>query len=388
MTLVGIKKIKNVTKQQLKASLKKNKNMRKISILIIIVFILTIFGCSVSKTKSSIKTETNSLKPILEKYQDSLIQKKYGLVASIRKNGKIEKYAIGLADTINKMETNKIFNIASLTKMFTSVLILQEIEKGNLKLNDTLGKFFQRGLIYNKNVDTKITIENLLRHESGLGEVVVDTIMNQAFSNPFHEYNNTLLYNKIPKKLFEKGTNYEYTNTNYILLGYILEVINEKPYFEILKERIFKPCEMTNSHAFFPKNDINIAHPMYEGMDLFTMANYKFYYNYAYSAGCIFSNLDDLNKFFITLYETDKLINRNSFNTMCNFKNNYGYGIEKIPTPDKNVYYIGHSGDDLSYTTRNFYNPKSKVLVIIMSNHLYDKYCWKIGNKILFEYDK
>ena len=352
------------------------------------ILVLTLLGCSISKKKIRIKDKSNNLKSILELYQDSLIQQKHGLVASVRKKGKIKKYAIGLADTINKMDVNNIFNIGSLTKMFTSVLIMQEIEKGNLELSDTLGKFFKRDLVYNKNVDTKITIENLLRHESGLGEVVVDTIVNQAFSNPFNEYNNTLLYNKIPKKTFNKGTQFKYTNTNYILLGYILEIINNKPYAQILKERIFYPCNMKNTYAYFQKNNIHIAHPMYNGNDLFNSITYKYYYNYGFSAGCIFSNLDDLNKFFINLYETNKLVKRSSFNKMCKFKNSYGFGIVKIPTAHENVFYIGHGGDDLSYTVRNFYNQKSKVLVIVMSNQLYDKYCWKIGSEILYKFDK
>ncbi len=352
------------------------------------VFILTIFSCSVSKTKSNITTETNSLKSILEKYQDSLIQKKYGLVASIRKNGKIEKYAIGFSDSEHKMTTDKIFNIGSLTKMFTAVLIMQEVKKGNLDLNDTLGKYFIKDFIQNKNVDTKITIEQLLRHESGLGEVVVDTIVNQAFQNPYHEYNNTLLYNKIQKKIFEKGEKFRYTNTNYILLGYILEVINNKPYSELIKERIFIPCQMENTYAFLPIENQNLAHPMYNKQDLLEFATYKFYYNYGFSAGCVFSNIDDLNKFFINLYETNKLLDKEFFAKMIKFNNNYGYGIEKISIPDKNNYYIGHGGDNLCYTNRNFYNPKTKTLVILIANHLFDKYCWKIGHEILYEYDK
>ena len=179
---------------------------------------LTIISCSTFKNENNLSTKSSSLISVLEKYRDSLENKRYGLVASIRKKGKTEKYAIGFSDSIHKMTTDKIFNIGSLTKMFTAVLIMQEVEKGNLNLNDTLGKYFNKDLIYNKNVDLKITIEQLLRHESGLGEIVVDTIINQAFSNPFHEYNNTLLYNKIPEKIFEKGQKFKYTNTNYITL--------------------------------------------------------------------------------------------------------------------------------------------------------------------------
>jgi len=356
--------------------------------IIFLISLITIISCSTLKNKNDLNNKNNLLVSILDKYRDSLKSNNYGLVALIRKKGKVEKYAIGFSDSEHKMTTDKIFNIGSLTKMFTAVLIMQEVKKGNLDLKDTIGKYFIKDFAQNKNVDTKITIEQLLRHESGLGEVVVDTIVNQAFQNPYHEYNNTFLYNKIPKKIFEKGEKFRYTNTNYILLGYILEVINNKPYSELIKERIFIPCHMENTYAFLPSENQNLAHPMYNKQDLLEFATYKFYYNYGFSAGCVFSNIDDLNKFFINLYETNKLLDRELFEKMTKFKNNYGYGIEKILIPDKNIYYIGHGGDNLSYTNRNFYNPKTKTLVILMANHLFDKYCWKIGQEILYEYDK
>lgn len=356
--------------------------------LTLLFLLITFIACSTFKRQYDSNMARNSIAPLLEKYRDSLEVRRYGIVASIRKNGGIEKCAIGFSDSTHEMTTDKIFNIGSLTKMFTAVLIMQEVEKGNLSLNDTIGKYFSRSYVFNKNVDLQITIEQLLRHESGLGEIVVDTIVNQAFFNFFYAYNNDLLYNKIPEKIFDKGERFKYTNTNYILLGYVLELINDEPYSELLKERIFGPCEMKNTYSFLPKADSDIAHPMYEGQDLLEFVTYKYYYDYGFSAGCIFSNIEDLNRFFINLYETERLITRESFGQMCTFKNDYGYGIQKIPILGENVYYIGHGGDNLSYTNRNFYNPKTRTLVVLMANHLYDKYCWEIGCEMLYEFDK
>jgi len=86
--------------------------------------------------------------------------------------------------------------------------------------------------------------------------------------------------------------------------------------------------------------------------------------------------------------ELAEALKAETFAKMTTFKNNYGLGIVQIPTPEKDMFYIGHGGDDLSFTSRNYYNPKSKVLVITLSNHLFDKYCRKIGNEILYEFDK
>lgn len=137
------------------------------------------------------------------------------------------------------MTSDKIFNIGSLTKTFTAVLILQEIEKGELNLTDTVGKILNLQLVNTQNIDLSITIENLLRHTSGLGEVIIGTFVNECFVNPYCEYNNPVQFNHIPKPTTKKNEQYEYCNTNYILLGNILELINDKPYSELVQERIF-----------------------------------------------------------------------------------------------------------------------------------------------------
>jgi len=326
------------------------------------------------------QNQNNTFQKILNEYADSLQSKKYGIVNLTKHKNKTFKSQIGWASETEKMSADKIFNIGSLTKMFTSVLILQEIEKGKLNLNDTIGTFFSK----NKNVDPKITIEQLLRHKSGLGEIIIDSILNNAFGDYEYEYNHSYLYNLIPAKQFSKGEKFLYTNTNYQLLGYILEMINDKPYSKIVEERIFEPCKMKNSYTYFSKTLKNIAHPMYNGEDLLEILNYRFYHDLAFSAGCISSNLDDLALFFTSLYETEKLISRKTFFKMTEFQDDYGLGIERIKVNSKKEYFlIGHSGDNISFKIRNWYNPKTKDLIITISNQMGEKYIGRINNEII-----
>lgn len=327
----------------------------------------------------------NNLESIMKKFSDSIISKNYGMVGLHKINGKTEKFAIGLAYEDEKMTTDKIFNIGSLTKMFTSVLVLQEIEKGNLRMSDTIGAFFPKELSQNDNVDLGISIENLLYHRSGLGEVVVDSLFNQAFQNPYFEYNYTFLFNKIPIRHFKNGLKYEYSNTNYILLGYILEVINDKPYSDLLSERIFKPCKMENSYGYFSKSLDNIAHPIFKGQDLTPYMSYHYFKNYSFSAGGISSTIDDLNNFFTHLYNTDILISRNLFKKMTSFKDNYGLGIERIELEKngKKTVYFGHAGDNISYKVRNYYNPKTQEMIILMANQWLDPYIDKVRKQLM-----
>src|SRR5690606_1645926 len=117
----------------------------------------------------------------------------YGIVGFYRdREGVVHTAAAGWAAPGEKMTADRIFNIGSLTKTFTAVLILQEIEKGNLRLTDTIGRFFRPDEVNTRHLDLTITIENLLRHTSGLGELIVDTIVNDCFMNPYCPYNNPL----------------------------------------------------------------------------------------------------------------------------------------------------------------------------------------------------
>ncbi|KKM86098.1 hypothetical protein LCGC14_1282400, partial [marine sediment metagenome] len=82
----------------------------------------------------------------------------------IKKNGNFESASVGFENDATK----KIFCIGSATKTFTAVLILQEMERGTLKLNDSIGKFLNPI----KNIPSNLTVEQLLRHESGIGQTV------------------------------------------------------------------------------------------------------------------------------------------------------------------------------------------------------------------------
>ena len=123
---------------------------------------------------------------------------------------------------------------------------------------------------------------------------------------------------------------------------------------------------------------------MLNGEDLLESINYRFYYNLAFSAGCISSNLNDLELFFTSLYETNKLIKRETFNKMIDFEGNYGLGIEKIEVNSKEKYFlIGHRGRNISFKISNWYNLKTKDQIITITNEMEDIYVKKINSKII-----
>jgi len=263
-----------------------------------------------------------------------------------------------------KNNENNVFNIASATKTFTAVLVLQEIEKGNLKLTDSIGKY----LSPIDNVSSNITIEQLLRHQTGLAEVVGDQKWD-VYNIPQDSLLRRDVFRNVPTRNIDKIGKFEYANINYILLGEILEKINDKSYFDLLEEQIFEPCKMENTYPYISKNIPRLIHPTDEKneKDRYNGINYKFFANYCFSAGSIASTLDDMAKFYENLFEKEILINKNSLKKMTDFKEgNYGLGLQKFNIDE--IEFYGHGGNNYGYSFRIYYNPKNGNMILYFTN--------------------
>ena len=125
--------------------------------------------------------------------------------------------------------------------MFTTIVILKLQEQGKLSIEDHLSKYFPS---YSKG--DSITIRNMLSHTSGIPETdesnSEEDLIKQLLSKPLD---------------FSVDTKWSYSNTNFYLLGYIIQKVTGKPYEEVIAEMIFKPCQMANSGFHF--NDLKDA---------------------------------------------------------------------------------------------------------------------------------
>ena len=259
---------------------------------------------------------------------------------------------------------NNVFNIGSATKTFTAVLILQEVDRNKLRLSDSIGMY----LSPIQNVSSSLTIEQLLRHQSGLAEVVGNQKWN-AYNIPHDSLLRRDVLRNVPPPTPRKVGAFDYTNTNYILLGLILEKINDKSYFELLQERIFTPCKMLHSYPYVSKNIDHLVHPTDEKheRDQYNGINYKFFADYAFSAGCIASKLTDMALFYEALFESETLISTTSRDKMTDFQDgNYGLGLQKLVL-NGTVYY-GHGGNNYGYAFRNYYNPQNGDMILYYIN--------------------
>jgi len=151
----------------------------------------------------------------------------------------------GLADveqsTPNTPQTK--FMIGSITKQFTAMLITQLVEKGKLKLDNTISDFIPD---FPKDIGEKITVEMLLCHSSGL--ILPEGIEKYYYAIRKEEWLQEYLKQLSEEGLrFEPGKGYGYSNAGYFFLGLIIEKVSEKTYEEVLHEQILKPLGMKNT---------------------------------------------------------------------------------------------------------------------------------------------
>ena len=151
---------------------------------------------------------------------------------------------------------NTVFDIASCTKVFTAVSILQLQEKGKLSIDDTIDKYFPE-----YQYGSQITIYNLLHMNSGIPDYLneseifflmegkeLDDMMRKVYDDSFTDQDFLDTMNKAPL-LYTPGSMMTYSNTNYRLLAFIIEKVSGMSYSEYLNKYIFKPCGMSNSYS-------------------------------------------------------------------------------------------------------------------------------------------
>lgn len=293
-----------------------------------------------------------------------------GATALIARDGRIlYKKAFGMANIELQvpMQAENVFRIGSITKQFTAVAILQLVEQGKMDLQDEVTKFIPDY----PTLGNKITIENLLTHTSGIQDYA--KIRDTTKRGPVDFTPKEMIdYFKNRPMRFTPGTKWEYSNSNYFLLGYIIETITGKTYADYLESHIFKPLGMSNSYyASETKVIKNRADGYSKGEQELTNAEYLSM-TQPYAAGAILSTVEDLFKWQQAVHSY-KLITRESLNKALTRytlstgeKTNYGYGwrlgyIQNSPS-------IWHGGMINGFIAMEMYLPKEDVFVAVLSN--------------------
>ncbi|RAW02894.1 serine hydrolase [Pseudochryseolinea flava] len=253
------------------------------------------------------------------------------------------------------------YRIWSITKMYTATMILQAIAEGKISLKTSLAKYFPQVT----NADS-ITIANMLGHTSGIHDFThpVDSLKEKVIENDPGIVGKIASY---PADFFP-GERVEYSNSNYVLLGYILERLEKKSYEKILTKRIADVIGLENTYYGSPtlKKVVNKAETYQYANDAWQYVDEgEFGAPIPGPAGGIVATPTDMAKFIYSLFN-GKLLASASLAQMTTMRDMYGFGIFNMPFLEKEGF--GHGGGYLASHAMLTYYPDDKLAIAYCTN--------------------
>jgi len=308
--------------------------MNYLKFIITTVCFLTLYGCiqeEISFTESDYACELNTQNthPDSIRFQDYLLEKIDegipGISMLIANKKGVWSGASGLADISNNihMQSCSVNRVGSITKTFTAISIMQLAEDGLLMLDDKISNYLDTGIISNVHNANTATIRQLLNHTSGIPDFT-DNI--EYWLDTYNDYDKLwsaeeeleYAYELEPEFNFESGTQLKYSNTNYVMLGMIVEVVSDKSGESYYQENIFNPLGLTQT--FFNQKNKYIPGLVKGYHDEFGDGNIRDYTDNPFAinsmAGGIASNVEDLFTFLTSVITPGILLNQNSIQEM------------------------------------------------------------------------
>ncbi|WP_169083378.1 serine hydrolase domain-containing protein [Paenibacillus sp. PL91] len=290
----------------------------------------------------------------------------YGVIQVIREGKVLFENAYGYASIEFglKNDINSCFSIASLSKQFTAFAIMLLYEGKLLDIDKSARLYLPDDM----KIDKSITVHHLLSHTSGLYNFY-------NFENDFFAGYNRMDYsrndffrryiNKKPTK--PPGTTYDYNNSNYNLLAWMIENVSGEKYEDYIRNHIFLPLNMMNSDVDDGCKPIKNRSCNYVKDFDATIKSPYFNEKFSIGAGAIISNCHDLYKWYICLRDR-KILSQKTYARFFNEnENNYCYGLERQYVYGTDRY--SHGGDHLGISTymQNYFD--EDICIIILSNN-------------------
>jgi D-alanyl-D-alanine carboxypeptidase len=280
--------------------------------------------------------------------------------------------AYGLADRDGRIPNTvrTRFRIGSMNKMLTAVAILQLVEAGKVKLTAPLGTYLPR--YPTRDVPTKVTIEQLLTHTGGTGDIFgPDFDAHRKQLRTLADY--VKLYGKRGLE-FEPGSRWAYSNYGFILLGAVIEKVTGHSYYDYVHAHIHAPAGMTRSGSLpehQPVPDRSIGYTKPPGATAWAPNTDTLPYR-GTSAGGGYSTVEDLARFAHALlrnkllsHDSTKLLITGQMNTAPGVK--YAYGFEDARDANGNDW-VGHGGGAPGMNGDLKIYPKSGYVVAVLAN--------------------
>jgi len=335
-----------------------------------------IYDCELSFPDES---AAHPQKVAFQGFLDQITEHSPGVQMAIRtKDDKTWTAAAGYADLASQVplqSCNKLM-VGSISKVFTGVLIMQLYDEGILSIEDKMSDWLEGELIREIENADQVTLQQLLNHTSGIRDYLaveqfVDAINTSYFQETQRE---KLEYIYGRKAEFEPGAQYSYSNSNYVLLGLIIEEARQMPLWDAVEKYIVEPLDLKVAKMGTHDQPIPVgtARPyLATHSDKYFDIMQNAVSDAATGDGGIASNAQDLNTFIEGLF-SGKLMSEDALKLMTESlvredeDAEYGLGIEKYDSEHGTIF--GHTGSTSSYTAFLFYFPDAQVTFSLTSS--------------------
>ncbi|WP_407520727.1 serine hydrolase [Lacibacter sp. MH-610] len=298
-----------------------------------------------------------------------------GAVLVAEKGAVIYKKGWGLANMEWKIPNTPgtRFRIGSVTKPFTALLVMQLVEKGAIQLNAPFVSYLPQ---YPSKNGERITIHHLLTHSSGIPDYANFSTYENFCRDAFSKNDFVKIFADSSLE-FQPGERFSYSNSNYFLLGMILENITGKTYQQLLQEKILSPLNMINTGYDEPETILHNRAAGYEKKEKEYMHAPYLNINIPYAAGAMYSTVEDLFLWEQAL-RTNRLLKKETMEqvfekhipSFAHFHYGYGWltGKQPIGHTNDSIPVIFHSGDINGFTSLFMRLPSSNSLIVLINN--------------------
>ncbi len=307
--------------------------------------------------------------------------------------------ASGLADrgTARRMQPDTPIRLASVSKLFTAVVVMQLVEEGRITLDAPVSTWLREPI---PDAD-RISIRQLLQHTSGLYDYLEDrTLIAEMQREPEYEWAPEELVAYAAQFPLRPRGEWDYSSTNYVVLGMLVEEVTGQSLATEIRQRVFEPLDLQNT-VFLPQEvaPANLAHGYSNGTDI-TNASMSF----AYATGNIVSTVEDLQRFGRALF-AEELVQAETRDLMLQFVSGrgqygmpaleYGLGVMQNQLPletgaagrdPQAGRVIGHTGGYGGFRTALWYVPSSGITIALSLNQAFtdpNDLAVKVLNRIL-----
>jgi len=335
--------------------------------LLFLVF-LSMTGQSYSQT--SVTQQADRIDSLLQQYV--ALDQFSGSILVARKDTVILAKGYGLANREWNIpaQSGTRFRIASLTKQFTGMLIMQLKQAGKIDLHAPVSKYLPW---YPRHIGTRVTIHQLLTHTAGIPNFTnrpdfFSSVGRQEFST--RDFVLRYCTDSLESK---PGTRFNYSNTGYYILGAVIEEITHKSFAAVLKEQILDVAGMTDSGVDVPDNIITDRANGYEQpYGVWQNARFINTASTIGAAGNMYSTVQDLYRWNRALYG-DKLLNEANKKIMFTpALNDYAYGVGvvkiRIGGEKDSVVLMAHTGGINGFRAKILRIPDTEEVIIALSN--------------------